>query len=72
MSALESLRPVPLGAMTTHRVVVAVDRLIGGVRRWRRAAATEAALTKLTDRELHDIGLARGQIASVAERLARG
>lgn len=71
MSAFDSRRPVPLGAVTTHRLVVVFDRLIGEFRAWRMARATETALARLSDHELLDIGLSRGQIAEVAERLAR-
>lgn len=71
MSAFESRRPVPMGAVTTHRIVSSVDRLIGEVRAWRVAHATETALMKLSDHALNDVGLTRGQIPGVAARLAR-
>lgn len=34
---------------------------------WRTARATQVALSRLSDRELEDIGLSRGDIARVAK-----
>ena len=38
---------------------------IGALAAWNDARATRAALTKLSDRELDDIGLCRGDIDAV-------
>ena len=43
-------------------------KLVAGLSAWRDARMTRNALHKLTDRELDDIGLSRGDI----ERVARG
>jgi uncharacterized protein YjiS (DUF1127 family) len=72
MSAIQSDRPVPLGAVTTLRAVALFDRAWASFAAWRHARATERALSELSDGELSDIGLHRGEIATVAERLARG
>ncbi len=37
---------------------------------WRNARATEKALRSLSDKQLNDIGLHRGEIIAVAEDLA--
>jgi uncharacterized protein YjiS (DUF1127 family) len=71
MSVTEITRSVPLGAVATFRVVTLVERLADAVAAWRGARATETALSELSDRQLADIGLHRGDIVEVAEALAR-
>lgn len=71
MSAYQSSRPVPLSAIATLRIVTAIERIVGGLQGWRSRRATHTALSGLTDRQLADIGLHRGDIAVVAEELAR-
>lgn len=73
MSAFETdtARPVPLGAVTTFRLVSIFVRALDGLASWRNARATDKALRELSDRQLSDIGLHRGEIAEVAEDLAR-
>ena len=44
------------------------EKFVAGLTAWREARVTRNALHKLTDRELDDIGLCRGDI----ERVARG
>ncbi len=63
-------RPLPLGTITTHRVVTAVERLLNRLDGWRRARQTEAVLRTLSDAQLSDIGLRRGEIAEFADALA--
>jgi uncharacterized protein YjiS (DUF1127 family) len=70
MSVIQSDNAVPLGAVATHRVVALIERAWGAFSARRNARATERALAKLSDGELDDIGLHRGQIAAVADRLA--
>lgn len=60
----------PFGAITLHRLVAAIEAAPDRLRRWRRARATAAALAGLSDHELADIGLTRGQIDAVAASLA--
>lgn len=48
----------------------AVTRFIEAQRRAARARRTEAALSALSDRHLRDIGLERGEIQSIAQRVA--
>ncbi len=46
-------------------------RMIAAISTWTREVRTEDGLHKLTDRELADIGLIRGDIPTVARALAR-
>ena len=72
MSVYETTpRPLPLGTITTHRVVSAIESLLADVRAWRAARATASALRDLSDAQLADIGLHRGAIPNVAGTLAR-
>jgi uncharacterized protein YjiS (DUF1127 family) len=71
MLAPETTRAVPLGAVTTFHAVSLVQHALDAFTAWRNARATEKALFRLSDQQLGDIGLARGEIASVAEDLAR-
>ena len=71
MSLIHTTRSAPFGAVVMHAAVTAAEALVGAVRAARRARATEKALAALTDRELADVGLHRGQIAEIARELAR-
>ena len=71
MTTLETTRSAPLGSVTTLRIVSFVERVLHAVSAWRSARATEKALAGLTDKQLRDIGLNRGDIVDVAEALAR-
>jgi uncharacterized protein YjiS (DUF1127 family) len=52
----------PFGAITIHRTVGAVSDLFVAMRDWNNARRTVAALSRLNDGQLDDIGLARGDI----------
>jgi uncharacterized protein YjiS (DUF1127 family) len=71
MFAPETSRSVPLGSITTFRIVSLTQHALGAFAAWRNARATEKALRHLSDQQLRDIGLRRGEIAAVAEDLAR-
>ena len=71
MLAPEITRAVPLGSVTTFRAVSFAQYALDAFTAWRNARATEKALLRLSDRQLRDIGLLRGEIAEVAEDLAR-
>jgi uncharacterized protein YjiS (DUF1127 family) len=59
-------------AYTTNRAAASVGvisilmNLVGAVSDWNDARVTRKALGKLTDRELDDIGLCRGDIDEIA------
>lgn len=71
MSVHEYNRSVPPGAVATWRFVSLAERALTSLRAGRRARATRATLSALSDQQLADIGLYRGQIAEVAAALAR-
>ena len=52
----------PFGAIAIHRTVGAVSDLFVAIRDWNNARRTIAALSRLNDGQLDDIGLARGDI----------
>lgn len=62
MAAVETTRPAPFGAITTYRAINVVSNVVAMFAAWNDARATRNALSKLSDRELDDIGLCRGDI----------
>ena len=62
MAAIVTSQPAPLGAITTYRAVNALSNVFGLLGSWNDARITRKALGKLSDRELDDIGLCRGDI----------
>ena len=62
MAAFETSRPAPFGAITTYRAVNGVGGIFATLKAWNDARITRKALSKLSDRELDDIGLCRGDI----------
>ncbi len=62
MAAVETTRPAPFGAITTYRTINAVTNAFATLAAWNDARVTRKALNKLSDRELDDIGLCRGDI----------
>ncbi len=67
MAAIETTRRAPFGAITTYRFVQVLDRAIAAVAGWNDARMTRKALELLSDRELDDIGLCRGDIDRIAQ-----
>jgi uncharacterized protein YjiS (DUF1127 family) len=65
MAATHTTRPAPFGAISTYRFVQLVDTVYSTVAGWNDARMTRKALGKLTDRELDDIGLCRGDIETI-------
>ena len=62
MAAVETTRPAPFGAITTYRAINGLTNALRVLSAWNDARVTRNALGKLTDRELDDIGLCRGDI----------
>jgi uncharacterized protein YjiS (DUF1127 family) len=62
MAAVETTRPAPFGAITTYRAITTLSNAITVLRDWNDGRVTRKALYKLSDRELDDIGLCRGDI----------
>lgn len=65
MAAYETSRPAPFGAISIFRAVQGITSIIGMIADWNDARVTRKALSKLTDRELDDIGLCRGDIEAI-------
>ncbi len=61
-----SLTPVAVG-----RIVAAVFGMLASVSNWNDARVTRNSLSRLTARELDDIGLSYGDIDAVATRTLR-
>lgn len=66
MAAFETSRPAPFGAIATYHVVQWFSDLYADIIAWNDARATRAALSRLSDRELDDIGLCRGDIDDIS------
>jgi uncharacterized protein YjiS (DUF1127 family) len=65
MAAVETTRPAPFGAITTYRAFNALSNAALAFQVWNDARVTRKALSKLSDRELDDIGLCRGDIEDI-------
>jgi uncharacterized protein YjiS (DUF1127 family) len=66
MAAVETTRPAPFGAINTYRAVNGLSHAFAALAAWNDARVTRNALSKLSDRELDDIGLCRGDIDHIA------
>ncbi|SEN12415.1 Uncharacterized conserved protein YjiS, DUF1127 family [Gemmobacter aquatilis] len=62
MAAYETTRTAPFGAIATFRFIQFVGNIVAAVAEWNDARVTRNTLEKLSDRELDDIGLCRGDI----------
>ena len=65
MAAYETTRPAPFGAISIFRFVQFVSDIYLTVANWNDVRVTRNALGKLSDRELDDIGLCRGDIEMI-------
>lgn len=70
MAAPMTTRPAPFGAIATYKVVTFISALFADLSVWNDARITRNALGKLSDRELDDIGLCRGDIEDIAQNRA--
>lgn len=66
MAVFDANRPAAFG--TAPRAGNVFSRLVAALADWNDARVTRNALSRLTDRELDDIGLCRGDIDQVARR----
>jgi uncharacterized protein YjiS (DUF1127 family) len=62
MATFETTRPAPFGATSTYHFVQFISNALVSVKNWNDARITRKALSSLSDRELDDIGLCRGDI----------
>ena len=69
MAAFETTtRSVPFGAISTYRALQAISAPFAAIAAWNDARMTRAALSRLSDRELDDIGLCRAEIGMIGRR----
>ena len=66
MAAFDTTRPAYGAAPVAGQIKGFVANLVAQVVAWNDARVTRNALSSLTDRELDDIGLVRGDIDDVA------
>jgi len=62
MTAYQTSYAAPMGASTIYRTVAFVSEALLQLRKWNDRRVTRNALSKLSDRELNDIGLCRGDV----------
>lgn len=62
MAAYESSRAAPFGAISIFRAVQFFSVAVASVSAWNDGRLTRNALGRLSDRELDDIGLCRGDV----------
>ena len=62
MSSFETSSVAPFGAVTVYRFAQSVGAAMQAVQAWNSARITRKSLNRLTNRELDDIGLCRGDI----------
>lgn len=70
MAASTTTRPAPFGAIATYKVVTYFSTIFAALSAWNDARITRSALGRLSDRELDDIGLCRGDIEGIAQTRA--
>ncbi len=68
MAATEPTRAAPFGAISTFRVSRMLEDSLAALAGWNDARITRKSLGRLSDRELDDIGLCRGDIDLIARR----
>ncbi len=59
-------KPAPFGAISVYRAVSAISDLASGIGHWRSRNRTATQLARLSDRQLDDIGLSRGDVETIA------
>lgn len=69
MAAFDTFRPLNSAAFAGRRFSIAT--LLAGIAVWNDARMTRKALSRLSTRELDDIGLSRADIDSVVARQLR-
>lgn len=62
MAAYEPSAAAPVGAISIIRSVSGLGGIVAAIAAWNDARMTRKALGRLSDRELDDIGLCRGDV----------
>jgi uncharacterized protein YjiS (DUF1127 family) len=65
MATFQTSRPAPFGAISAHRFVSGVENYVRSVSEWNTQRKTRNELSKLTARELSDIGLSYGDLDNI-------
>lgn len=65
MAAFDTTRPAPFGAISIFRFIQFVGNAYSAFSTWNDARVTRNALGKLSDHELDDIGLCRGEVEMI-------
>ncbi|MGV8951140.1 MAG: DUF1127 domain-containing protein [Cypionkella sp.] len=65
MAAYESSRAAPFGAISIFRAIQSISGTFNALASWNDGRLTRNALGKLSDRELDDIGLCRGDVEMI-------
>ncbi|ASM73009.1 MULTISPECIES: DUF1127 domain-containing protein [Roseobacteraceae] len=68
MSAFDTTRTTYGSAIVAGRITRTIFNVIASVMAWNDARVTRKALSALSDRELQDIGLSRGDIDAASFR----
>lgn len=66
MAVQDTTRVAPFGAVSVFRAVSNVEGFIASFSEWNQRRLTVKALSKLSRRELEDIGLSRGDVEDMA------
>lgn len=67
MAAYDTSRQAPFGASSAHRILSIFGGAFTRLIQWNDNRMTRHALSRLSDRELDDIGLCRGDIARIGK-----
>ena len=65
--AVTDIRVAPLAPANT--VTRFIARVVAGISAWNETRVTRSALSQLSDRELEDIGLCRGDIHTITKHI---
>lgn len=69
MAIMEPPRPAPFGAITIYYTIQFVQNVRDLFESWNNKRVTRNELSRLSDRELDDIGMCRGDIANIVHRM---
>ena len=68
MALAHNTRPAPFGAITVFNLVAHAETLMTKLSDWNTQRKTRNILSSLSDRELADIGLHRGDLDNIPSR----
>jgi uncharacterized protein YjiS (DUF1127 family) len=65
MPTIQTFRPITFGARFTSRLAANISTVLRGISEWSELRKTRNELLKLTDLQLNDIGLTRGDVDQI-------